>query len=119
MEEVRKRYSKRNSGSRGKKPREDSESDTKTVSAKQVNLKNQRKVSPSGGTTQCTRDEDLNIEEFMKADMNEINKEEDKLQREIMNIHLKNLAKHAKVVTKNKIDITIKNTEDLVRKILK
>ena len=43
----------------------------------------------------CTRDEDLNIEEFMRADMNEINKEEDKLQREIMNLHLKNLAKHA------------------------
>jgi hypothetical protein len=31
----------------------------------------------------------------MRADMHEINKEEDKLQREIMNLHLKNLAKHA------------------------
>ena len=38
--------------------------------------------SPSGGrdgTTIGTREEDLNIDEFMKADMNEVNKEEDKL----------------------------------------
>lgn len=54
----------------------------------------------------------------MKADMHEINKEEDKLQREIMNLHLKNLAKHAQVINKFKIDVTIKNTEELVRKIL-
>ena len=66
----------------------------------------------------CTRDEDINIEEFMRADMHEINREEDKLQREIMNLHLKNLAKHAQVIQKHKIDVTIKNTQDLVRKIL-
>ena len=28
-----------------------------------------RNGSPTGATTQCTRDEDLNIEEFMKDDM--------------------------------------------------
>jgi sulfur relay (sulfurtransferase) DsrF/TusC family protein len=54
----------------------------------------------------------------MRADMHEINKEEDKLQREIMNLHLKNLAKHASVINKHKIDVTIKNTEELVRKIM-
>lgn len=37
-----------------------------------------RKKSP-GGTTKCTRDEDINIDEFMKDDMRSINKEEEKL----------------------------------------
>lgn len=31
----------------------------------------------------CTRDEDINIEEFMREDMNQLNKEEETLQREI------------------------------------
>jgi len=35
--------------------------------------------SPTGTTTKCTRDEDLNIEEFMKDDLRAINREEDKL----------------------------------------
>jgi hypothetical protein len=118
IEEIRKHYSKRSQSRGGSIKREGSEgaSEARTASRKEkVGL---RKISPSGGTTLCTRDEDLNIEEFMRADMHEINKEEDKLQREIMNIHLKNLGKHAQVITKNKIDVTIKNTEELVRKIL-
>ena len=36
-----------------------------------------RKHSPP--TTLCTRDEDINIDEFMKDDMRQINKEEDRL----------------------------------------
>lgn len=28
-----------------------------------------RKTSPTGATTKCTRDEDINIEEFMKDDL--------------------------------------------------
>ena len=115
MDDVWKMYTKR-SLSRGSRGGSVDGSVAKTASTKS---KANRRISPSGGgTTLCTRDEDLNIEEFMRADMNEINKEEDKLQREIMNLHLKNLAKHAKVTTKHKIDLTIKNTEDLVRKIL-
>jgi hypothetical protein len=96
MEEVRKKYSKR-STSRGNKTREGSvsASEARTASTKQSNREGLRRKSPSGGTTMCTRDEDINIDEFMRADMHEINKEEDKLQREIMNLHLKNLAKHA------------------------
>jgi hypothetical protein len=35
--------------------------------------------SPVGGTTRCTRDEDINIEEFMRDDLRQINREEDKL----------------------------------------
>ena len=46
-----------------------------------------RRVSPAGGsrgrppakTTIMTRDEDLNIEEFMREDMYQINKDEDRL----------------------------------------
>lgn len=49
-----------------------------------------RKLSPSGVTTKCTRDEDINIEEFMKDDLRQINKEEDKLQKELMMLHKKN-----------------------------
>ena len=121
IEEIKKRYSKRSSSRGGSKKRDNSDGASEAKTASTKNTKNReglRKISPSGGTTLCTRDEDLNIEEFMRADMHEINKEEDKLQREIMNLHLKNLAKHAQVINKNKIDLTIKNTEELVRKIL-
>lgn len=80
MEEVRKKYSKR-STSRGSKARDGSESasEARTTSIKRSNKEGLRRKSPSGGTTLCTRDEDINIEEFMRADMHEINKEEDKL----------------------------------------
>ncbi len=36
--------------------------------------------------TRCTRDDQLNIEEFMKDDLRSINKEEEKLQRELLNM---------------------------------
>ena len=40
------------------------------VSAKNARARSQgRKSSPTGGTTRCTRDEDINIEEFMKDDL--------------------------------------------------
>ena len=29
--------------------------------------------------TKCTRDEDINIEEFMREDMKEVNREEDRI----------------------------------------
>ena len=53
--------------------------------------------NPGGGgdkTTRCTRDEDINIEEFMREDMHQLNKEEEVLQREIKQMHLKNIHKH-------------------------
>lgn len=80
MEEVRKKYSKR-STSRGSKARSGSESasEARAASTKQSIKEGLRRKSPLGGTTLCTRDEDINIEEFMRADMHEINKEEDKL----------------------------------------
>ena len=53
-----------------------------------------RNDSPTGTTTKCTRDEDLNIEEFMKDDLRAINREEDKIQRELINLHKQNLHKH-------------------------
>ena len=66
-----------------------------------------KKPSPAGRgekTTLCTRDEDINIEEFMRDDMNQLNREEDVLQREIKQMHLKNIGKHAQFVRKYKID---------------
>jgi len=81
MEEVRRKYSKR-STSRGSKTREGSESasEGRTASTKQSNKEDLRKKnSQSGGTTMCSRNEDINIDEFMRADLHEINKKEDKL----------------------------------------
>ena len=70
-----------------------------------------RRASPAnpGGdkTTKCTRDEDINIEEFMREDMSQLNKEEDQLQREIKQMHLKNIHKHANFNRKHKIDTGI------------
>ena len=77
-----------------------------------------RNGSPTGTTTKCTRDEDINIEEFMKDDLRAINKEEDRLQRELLNIHKSNIHKHHQVVEKFQIDTKIKNTEELVRKLV-
>ena len=50
--------------------------------------------------------------------MHAVNKEEDKLQKELRALHLNNLHKHHKVVAKNKIDTTIKTTRELVRKLV-
>ena len=54
----------------------------------------------------------------MREDMNQVNKEEDKIQKELRALHLNNLHKHAKIIQKQKIDISIKSTKDLVRKLL-
>lgn len=47
----------------------------------------------------------------MRADMQMLNKEEDKLQRELKKMNQKNLAKHAQVLKQNKINANIQNTE--------
>jgi hypothetical protein len=49
--------------------------------------KERRAGSGPRDETKCTRDEDLNIEEFMREDMRQINKDEDRLQRELMSLH--------------------------------
>ena len=81
-----------------------------------------RLVSPAGQgartVTQTTRAEDLNVAEFMRADMQAVNREEDQLQKELRALHLNNLHKLHKVVSKNKIDTTIKTTQELVRKMV-
>ena len=53
----------------------------------------------------------------MKDDMRLINKEEDKLQRELLILHKNNLHKHHQVVVKNHIDTSIKNTDEMARKL--
>jgi hypothetical protein len=47
----------------------------------------------------------------MKDDLRQINREEDRLQKELIQMHKRNLSKHKEVVEKNKIDTTITNTE--------
>ena len=47
-------------------------------------MPNLRKKKPSPAargekTTLCTRDEDINIEQFMREDMNQLNREEEQL----------------------------------------
>ena len=54
----------------------------------------------------------------MREDMSSLNKEEDQLQREIKQMHLKNLHKHAQVARKHKIDTGIQNTEQMVRRMV-
>ena len=48
-----------------------------------------------------------------------LNKEEEKLQREIKKMNQQNLAKHAQVLKQNKINANIQNTEQLVRRMTK
>jgi hypothetical protein len=43
----------------------------------------------------------------MKDDLRQINKEEDRLQRELLQIHKKNMTMHDQVVSKNNIDTSI------------
>lgn len=50
--------------------------------------------------------------------MREVNREEERLQRELMNLHLKNLHKHAVTIQRHRIDTTIRCTEDLLRRIV-
>ena len=54
----------------------------------------------------------------MRDDMRQINRDEDKLQRELMSLHQKNLHKHAVVLQKFKIDTSLKSTEDLLRRMM-
>ena len=52
----------------------------------------------------------------MREDLKNINREEDKIQMELMEMKKKNLHKHHKVIQKNNIDTKIQNTEQLVMK---
>ena len=133
MEEVKKRYSRRsrqNSSNRAASNQRENSSATGSVDRREEasNATGQSKRSiprrrfspavPRGNTTTTTRAEDLNVEAFIREDMNQVNKEEDKIQKELRALHLNNIHKHAKIIQKQKIDISIKSTKDLVRKLL-
>ena len=133
MEEVKKRYSRRsrqNSSNRATSNQRETTSATGSIDRRDEvsNATGQSKRSiprrrfspavPRGNTTTTTRAEDLNVEAFMREDMNQVNKEEDKIQKELRAMHLNNIHKHAKIIKKQKIDITIKSTKELVRKLL-
>ena len=81
MDEIKKKYSGRSKSKAGSR----AGSQVSRGSAPKSRDKSQN--SNPRDATKCTRDEDLNIEEFMREDMRQINKEEDKIQRELMLLH--------------------------------
>ena len=94
LDEIKKKYS-------GKLLRAKSQTGSRAnsqASRGSAGSKDRKNGSGPRDETKCTRDEDLNIEEFMREDMRQINKDEDRLQRELMSLHQKNLHKHAKVL---------------------
>ena len=133
MEEVKKRYSRRsrqnssnraasnqreNSSATGSVDRREEASNATGQSKRNIPRRRFSPAVPRGNTTTTTRAEDLNVEAFIREDMNQVNKEEDKIQKELRALHLNNIHKHAKIIQKQKIDISIKSTKDLVRKLL-
>ena len=92
MDEIKKKYSRR------------SRANSKASTGRGNSGTRAQGTTGNDQTTRCTRDEDINIEEFMKEDMQQINREEDKLQKEIKQLHLKNIHKQHQVVKKHKID---------------
>ena len=90
MDEIKQRYSRRSrqnsssatrAGSQSKRtPSQVSDSTGTVPSQKPRRVPKFRRASPGAGgdkTTMCTRDEDINIEDFMREDMHQLNKEED------------------------------------------
>jgi hypothetical protein len=75
-----------------------------------------RKLSPDT-TTKCTRDEDINIDQFLLDDLAFINKEEAKLQQEILKDHKETIMKIKAVERKHGIDTGIVNTRQMVKKL--
>ena len=75
-----------------------------------------RKLSPDD-TTKCTREEDLNIDQFLMDDLVYINKEEAKLQQEILVDHKNTILKVKAVEMKNKIDTRMVSTKQMVKKL--
>ena len=95
MDELKKKYSKRIKSKGPSSRTRIGSHDGRSQDRGSSNGSQSRKVED---VTKCTRDEDINIEEFMREDMKEINKEEDRVQRELMQLHQKNLHRHAVVV---------------------
>jgi len=75
-----------------------------------------RKFSPDD-TTKCTREEDLNIDQFLMDDLAYINKEEAKLQKEILIDHKNTIMKVTAVERKHNIDTKMVQTKQMVKKL--
>jgi len=71
---------------------------------------------PDSPTTKCTRDTDLDVEEFLKDDFELLNKEEAHLQREILNMYQKDIGKVRAVEQKHNINLNYQNTQQYVNK---
>ncbi len=82
LDEIKKKYSGRGSKA-GSRAGSQASRGSGANSRERVNTND----SKARDTTKCTRDEDLNIEEFMREDMRQINKDEDRIQRELMSLH--------------------------------
>ena len=75
-----------------------------------------RKHSPDC-TTKCTRDDDLNIGQFLWDDLAYLNKEEAKLQQEILINHKNTVMQVKAVERKHNIDTGIVNTRQIVKQL--
>ena len=75
-----------------------------------------RRLSPDT-TTKCTREEDWNIDQFLMDDLAYINKEEAKLQREILIDHKNSINKVKAVEMKHGIDTKMVNTRQMVKQL--
>ena len=75
-----------------------------------------RKHSPDD-TTKCTREDDLNIGQFLWDDLAYLNKEEAKLQQELLVEHKNTIMQVKAVERKHDIDTGIVNTRQMVKKL--
>ena len=75
-----------------------------------------RKLSPDD-TTKWTREEDINIDQFLMDDLAYINKEEARLQQEILINHKNTINKVKEVELKHKIDTKMINSKQMVKQL--
>lgn len=75
-----------------------------------------RKLSPDD-TTKCTREEDFNIDQFLMDDLAYINKEEAKLQQEILLEHKNTVMKVKEVEMKHQIDTKMVQAKQIVKQL--
>ena len=75
-----------------------------------------RKISPDD-TTKCTREEDINIDQFLMDDLAYINKEETKLQQEILIEHKNSINKVKEIEMRHKIDTKMISAKQMVKQL--
>ncbi|CAI2382571.1 unnamed protein product [Moneuplotes crassus] len=75
-----------------------------------------RKISPDD-TTKCTRDDDINVGQFLWDDLAYLNQEEAKLQQQILDDHKNTIMQVKAVEKKHNIDTGITSTRQIVKQL--